>query len=368
MIEVNGTDALQAAGQRLWLDTLSRRLLESGTLARYLDQYGVTGVTSNPTILSKEIRVGGYGYDARAAVAADPTLADPERLVYTWAVADAQAAADLLRPMWEASSGMDGWVSIEIPPGTAYQADASFRWGRALHALVDRPNVFIKVPATPQGAHAIEELVVAGIPVNATLVFDVVQHQLVAASYLRGLERRRAQRLPLRVASVASVFVSRWDQIVNPFVPTEWQNWAGLSLAHEIQEEHWQNLSTRRWSRLAAAGADTQRIVWASTSAKSLSLPATYYAERLPLRGTINTMPETTLLAVADADMSDRGTPARAATHAFRQVLTTSGIDTRQTAETLQQQGVVAFASDWARLLDAVATQSRPAATRESAA
>jgi transaldolase len=348
---MNATTALREAGQRLWLDTISRQLLDSGTLQRYIDEYGVTGVTSNPTILSREITDSDQ-YDDALTASLKRGVTDPEQLIYEWAVSDAQRAADLLRPTWEASSALDGWVSIEVPPALAYQPDATVDFGQFLHDQTDRPNILIKVPATRPGLFAIEELTAEGVPTNATLVFDARRHRDVEDSYLRGLERRRRRGLELRVASVASVFVSRWDQATNPFLPPEWRNRIGLGIAHEIYAGQWRTRASLRWAGLAASGADPQRLVWASTSTKDPALSPTYYAERLPRAETINTMPEPTLLALQRSNPTvdlDHDSTASA-----QRALEVAGIDEHELAEALLAQGVQAFAADWKHLIDAV--------------
>jgi transaldolase len=354
---MNATMTLRAAGQRLWLDTISRHLLDSGSLQRYIDEYGITGVTSNPTILSREI-AGGDQYEDIADVTANADVPDAEQLVYAWAVADARRAADLLRPTWDATSGVDGWVSIEVPPTLAYQPEATVDWARFLQAKADRPNIFIKVPATVPGLTAIEHLTAAGVPINATLIFDSSQHRAVENSYLRGLERRRRAGLDLRITSVASVFVSRWDQATNLFLSPASRNQIGLAMAHEIYADHYRTLASQRWARLAVAGADAQRVVWASTSAKDPGLEPTHYVDRLPRVGTINTMPESTLLALGHKDESI-GTGSLSAEGAT-DALAKAGIDKHELAESLLHQGVRSFAADWANLLDAV--QARAAA------
>ncbi|HEX3296298.1 MAG TPA: transaldolase family protein [Nocardioides sp.] len=346
---VNGTDILRRAGQRLWLDTISRRLLDSGTLRHYIEAYGLTGVTSNPTILSREMAEDAHELGpARHSEAADD---DPEKAVVAEAVQDVQRAADLLRRQWEATRGIDGWVSIEVPPTLAYLGAATVHEGRRLHAQVDRPNVFIKVPATWPGVAAIEALTVAGIPTNATLVFDTRQHHAVENCYLRGLERRLRMGLALSVPSVASVFVSRWDAATNPVLPREDRNLVGLRMAHAIDRQHRDSLATPRWSRLQAEGATPQRLVWASTAPKDPELEPTHYAQRLPLPETINTMPESVLLALAQAP--DLEIPGRGPSlgHPTRETMAEYGVDEAKVAQDLQHTGVQGFAADWDRLL-----------------
>jgi transaldolase len=359
---MNATTALRGAGQRLWLDTISRHLLESGTLQRYINQYGVTGVTSNPTILRRQIADTDQ-YDDTLIPSLHEGSADPEQIVYKLAVADAQRAADLLRPTWDATYQLDGWVSIEVPPALAYRAAATIESGLHLHAQADRPNVFIKVPATQPGLVAIEELITVGVPINATLIFDHLQQRRVEDSYIRGLERRRRDGLTLRVASVASVFVSRWGQATIPYLPTTWQNRVGLAMAREIQDEHWRTLASRRWALLASSGANPQQLVWASTSAKDPALSPIYYAERLPLAGTISTMPETALLALGRSYGTATTGPDTASANATANALADCGIDQHDFATALQQQGVRTFAVDWARLLESVHTKAATSAT-----
>jgi len=348
---MNGTVILRAAGQRLWLDTISRRLLDSGTLERYIDVYGLTGVTSNPTILSREM-----GEDERQlgpAEHANTGPGDPEASVVAEAVRDVQRAADLFKPQWETSGGDDGWVSIEVPPALAYRGAATVQEGRRLHAQVDRPNVFIKVPATSPGVAAIEVLTLAGVPTNATLVFDTRQQRAVENSYLRGLERRTRMGLLPFVASVASVFISRWDAATNHLLPSTAHNLLGLHMAHSIDRQHREALDTPRWSMLRDRGATPQRLVWASTAPKDPDLAPTYYAHRLPLPDTVDTMPENVLLALAQAPSFSLTGPRAEPGNLTPSTLAACGVDETRIAQTLQRAGVQAFAADWDRLLAA---------------
>jgi transaldolase len=347
----NGTTILRAAGQRLWLDTISRRLLDSGNLQRYIEGYGLTGVTSNPTILSREMAEDADELGPSGHAPSDDD--DREASVYAEAVQDVQRAADLFRAVWESTHGDDGWVSIEVSPTLAYLAAATVQAGRRLHSQVGRPNVFIKVPATWPGVAAIEALIVAGIPVNATLVFDARQHHAVENGYLRGLERRRRMGLPLSVASVASVFVSRWDAATNALLPKAAHNLLGLRVAHMIDQQHRHTLTTSRWSKLRDAGATHQRLVWASTSPKDPDLAPIYYAQQLPLHDTVNTMPESTLLALGHTSALTHIHPATAAARLPQHTLAKYGIDEAKIAQALQQSGVQTFAADWEQLIAA---------------
>lgn len=343
---MNGTTILRASGQRLWLDTISRRLLDSGALQHYIDTFGLTGVTSNPTILDRELTEDEHELGPSSTTVND----DPESAVYAEAIHDVQRAADLLRPTWDSTRGRDGWVSIEVPPALAYLASATVQAGRRLHLRVGRPNVFIKIPATWPGVAAIEALTVAGIPTNATLIFDPRQHHAIENGYLRGLERRRRMGLSLSVPSVASVFVSRWDAAANPLLPVASHNILGLRVAHAVDRQHRHTLTADRWTPLHEAGAAPQRLVWASTSPKDPDLDPTYYVARLPRPDTIDTVPESTLLALAHSSSLGSADPA-VFTRVDKATLARHGIDEGRLADTLQHTGVQAFAADWDHLI-----------------
>lgn len=355
---MNGTTILRADGQSIWLDTISRRLLDSGTLKHYIDTLGLTGVTSNPTILKRELTEDQHEFGPSSPPLNDSR--DTEDAVIAEAVHDVQRAADLFRPTWEQTQGVDGWVSIEVPPALAYLASPTVQEGRRLHERVDRPNVFIKVPATWPGVAAVEALTVAGVPTNATLIFDPRQHHAIENGYLRGLERRRRMGLPLSVASVASVFVSRWDTATNSVLPVASHNLVGLRAARAVDRQHRHTLTGDRWSRLRDAGATPQRLVWASTSPKDPDLDPTYYAGRLPRPDTIDTVPESTLLALSRTpDLA----PVDPAVLDGIDVATLAryGIDERKVAEDLQRTGVQAFAADWDDLIAGRRPQIRTA-------
>ena len=351
---MNGLTQLRHIGQSLWLDTMSHQLLASGLLRRYIHDYAITGVTSNTTILSRAI-ADVSDYDAALRAALDGGDAEAQQLVYACAIGDARHAADLLRPAWNVTKGLEGWVSIEVPPEHAYHADATIEWARRLHQQVDRPNVYIKVPGTTSAITAIEELIVAGIPVNVTLLFSIGQYLDAAVSYLRGLERRHQRGQALSVASVASVFVSRWDQAANRLLPREWHDRLGVGMAHQIYLDQLRLLDSPRWAALADAGALPQRLLWASTSVKSPGQPPTFYAGKLALPATINTMPEPTLLALAASNsIALVGQAEVGCARSTIEAVSERGVDTPKLADALQQEGVRAFAADWERLLDAV--------------
>jgi transaldolase len=355
-----GTASLRHLGQSIWLDTLNRQLLTSGTLRRYIDDYGITGVTSNPTIPRRAI-TGTLDYDDELRAARRHGETDPQHLVYASALEDVRAASELLRQTWDNSQGRGGWVSIEVPPEHACDVAPTIEWAQQLGKQANRPNVLIKVPGTPAGVTATEELIAAGIPINVTLLFSVDQYIAVAASYLRGLERRRRLGQSLSVASVASVFVSRWDQAADKSLPRSWRDRLGVAMAHQIYADQLRILQTPRWASLAAEGANPQRMLWAGTSVKNPALPPSFYAQRLALPDTINTMPQQTLLALtAEGTIPAVSSAELAQARTALQSLAERGIDAPRLGEALQHQGVHLFAHDWQRLLDSVEDMPSP--------
>ena len=343
------TQQLQALGQSLWLDAISRNLLRSGTLARYIDQLGITGLTSNPTLFAQALEADDY--DASIHKLRGAGLSG-EALFFALAIEDLSQAADLFKPLFEASQGTDGWVSLEVSPLLAHQTAATVAAAASLYALAARTNVLIKMPGTPAGLRAAEEAIFHGIPVNLTLLFSC-QHYLAAANaYLRGLERRLAAGLDLRVTAVASLFVSRWDAAVRPLVPLALRNRLGIAIAMQAYQAHCSLLASDRWQRLAAAGARPQRLLWASTGTKDPAAPDTLYVQALAAAGTINTLPEKTLLAFAHhgqlgAPLPANGGDAAGVLAAYRRL----GIDDAAIAAQLQRQGIEAFTAAWQAML-----------------
>jgi transaldolase len=344
------TRALRDLGQSLWLDNITRPLLHSGTLARYIAELSVTGLTSNPAIFDHAIG-SGDAYDESIRALSATGLSD-EDLFFELALADLTEAADLFRPVFDASGGADGWVSLEVSPlladNTAHTIQAASRlFGRAA-----RPNLFIKIPGTAEGLRAVEEVIFDGVPVNVTLLFSREHCAAAAEAYLRGIDRRLAAGLDPNVASVASLFVSRWDGAVKDQVAPAFHNRLGIAMAMGAYEDHCALLATSRWQRLAAAGARPQRLLWASTGTKDPAAPDTLYVEALAAAGTITTLPEPTLLAYADhgrangALRSDGGYA-----DAVLQEFIREGVDLEALAERLQREGVDAFALSWHALL-----------------
>ncbi len=343
---MNATQALHQLGQSLWLDNITRTLLRSGTLARYVREMSVTGLTSNPTIFEHAIG-SGDSYDASIRALAKSGLSG-EALFFKLALEDLTEAADQFRPVFDASQGVDGYVSLEVSPLLAGNAAHTIRAANQLHAKAGKANLFIKIPGTPQGLEAIEEVIFDGVPVNVTLLFSREQVLAAAQAYRRGIERRLAAGLDPKVASVLSLFVSRWDVAVKPQVAAPLHNRLGIAIAMRTYQAHCELLASERWQRLAAAGARTQRLLWASTGTKDPAAPETLYVQALAAPGTINTLPEKTLLAFADHGQVGQPLPAdggdaQAVIDEFR----SEGVDDDALAAQLQREGVDAFATSW---------------------
>jgi transaldolase len=360
---MNATQALHQLGQSLWLDNITRTLLRSGTLARYIRELSVTGLTSNPTIFEHGIGTGD-SYDASIRVLAEAGLSG-EDLFFELALEDLTQAADLFRPAFDASHGVDGWVSLEVSPLLAGNAAGTVQAANRLHAKAGKANLFIKIPGTPQGVEAIEEVIFDGVPVNVTLLFSR-EHVLAAAeAYMRGIERRLAAGRDPQVASALSLFVSRWDVAVKQEVASPFHNRLGIAIAMRTYKAHCELLATQRWQRLAAAGARAQRLLWASTGTKDPEAPDTLYVQALAAPDTINTLPEKTLLAFADHGRIERPLPrdggyAEAVIEEFRR----EGVDDGALAARLQLEGVDAFATSWRALLTRIREKCASPAVR----
>lgn len=336
---------LHDLGQSLWLDHISRPLLQSGTLARYIAELSITGLTSNPAIFEQAL--GSDAYDDSIRLLDARGLAD-EDMFFELALEDLRVAADLFQPIFEATEGTDGWVSLEVSPLLADNTAHTIQAAAKLHRLADRPNLFIKIPGTPEGIRAVEEVIFDGVPVNVTLLFSPQQYLAAANAYMRGLERRRQEGLDLKVPSVASLFVSRWDVAAQESTSPSFHNRLGIVMAMQAYQLHCQLLASERWKRLALAGARPQRLLWASTGTKDAHAPDTLYVEALAAPSTINTLPEKTLLAFADHGRMGTALPvdggyADAVLQEFRR----EGVDEAKLAERLQRDGVEAFSVAW---------------------
>lgn len=353
---MNAAQRLHALGQSLWLDNITHELLASGTLARYIREFAVTGLTSNPTIFDHAIRDGEF-YDG-AIRRRTPAAQSDEALFFELATEDLVQAADLFRPIHAATDGVDGWVSLEVSPLLADDTDGSIEAAAALHARAARTNLFIKIPGTDAGIPAIEESIFAGVPVNVTLLFSREHYLAAAEAYMRGIERRIAAGLDPKIASVASFFVSRWDVAVTDAVPDALRNRLGIAVAMRTYRAYRELLASPRWQELAARGAVPQRLLWSSTGTKDPAAPDGLYVEALAAPDTINTLPEKTLLAFADhgevnAPMPSDGGDAEAVLAEFA----AAGVDHDGLAADLQREGTAAFAKSWGELMGRIASK-----------
>ena len=356
------TKALHDLGQSIWLDNITREILDNGTLRRYIDMLSVTGLTSNPTIFDEAIG-NTAAYDAGIRRKAQAGLSG-EELFVELALEDLRRAADLFRPEFDRTSGIDGWVSMEVSPLLANDTKTTIDAALRIHKQADRPNLYIKIPGTPAGVPAIEAAIFAGVPVNVTLLFSREQYLSVADAYMRGIERRVAAGLDPRVNSVASLFVSRWDRAVADRVPAELRNRLGIAVAARTYRAHNELLSTKRWRDLEAAGARKQRMLWASTGTKDPQAPAGLYVEALAAPDTIDTMPEKTLLAFATYGtvrnpMAKNGGDAEPVLARFAE----AGIDIDALAARLQSEGAESFVKSWRELMNRIAEKSAALAT-----
>ena len=347
------TRQLHDLGQSLWLDNITRPLLNSGGLRRYIDEFSVTGLTSNPTIFDHAIGTTD-AYDDNIHDKAKAGLRG-EGLFVELALDDLRRAADLFRPAYDATDGIDGWVSMELSPLLASDTAHSIEAAARIYQQADRPNLLVKIPGTPEGVPAIEESIFAGVPINVTLLFSCEQYVASAEAYLRGIERRLAAGLNPRVASVASLFVSRWDKAVGAKVPADLRNRLGISIAARTYKAYRELLASSRWRGLAAAGARPQRLLWASTGTKDPTASETLYVEALAAPDTINTIPEKTLHAFAEhgelkGAMAEDGGDAEAVIARF----TRAGIDVDALATLLQRDGAKTFVKSWQELLQRI--------------
>jgi transaldolase len=355
---MNATRQLHDLGQSLWLDNITRSLLTSGTLSRYIREFAVTGLTSNPTIFDQAIKSAGC-YDAAIRNKALEGKSG-EALFFELALEDLTEAADLFRPIFDATGGVDGWVSLEVSPLLAEDAAGTIRAAARLHARAERPNLFIKIPGTAAGIAAIEASIFAGVPVNVTLLFSREQYIAAAEAYMRGIERRIGAGLDPKIASVASIFVSRWDAAVKDRVPEELRNRLGIAVAMRTYKAYRDLLASKRWQRLAGSGARPQRLLWASTGSKDPAAPDTLYIEALAAPDTINTIPEKTLLAFAEHGKVKNVLPVdEGYAEAVLAEFTREGVDDEVLAAELQREGTAAFAKSWSDLMYRIASKNQ---------
>ena len=344
------TKKLHDLGQSLWLDNVTRDLLNSGTLQRYIDELSVTGLTSNPTIFGNAIEKS-TSYDADISRAA-PSAKSREDLFFGLALADLTRAADLFKPVFDRTDGVDGWVSLEVSPLLAHDTKATLAAARSLHQRGGRDNLFIKIPGTAEGLPAIEEAIFASVPINVTLLFSREQYLASAEAYLRGVERRIDAGLNPAVASVASLFVSRWDVAVAGKVPSELANRLGIAIAHRTYRAYLQLLTSPRFQRAFNAGARPQRLLWASTGTKDPKADDVLYVKALAAPFTINTMPEGTLKAFGKHGKVGETMPADSGDcEAVLASFGKAGIDVEALAARLQDEGAASFTKSWNDLM-----------------
>jgi transaldolase len=354
---MNATRTLHELGQSLWLDNITRNLLRAGVLRRYIDEWSVTGLTSNPTIFDHAIK-NSKDYDE----AIKSKLAQGksgEKLFFELALEDLTEAADLFRPVYDRTCGVDGWVSLEVSPLLAYDTKSTIQAAKDLHARAQRPNLLIKIPGTKEGLPAIEEAIFAGIPVNVTLLFSDDQYLAAAEAFMRGVERRIDAGLKPDVGSVASIFVSRWDVAVSGKVPDALHNQLGIAVAKRTYKAYLGLLSSPRWMRAYNAGARPQRLLWASTGTKDPKAPDVLYVKALAAPFTVNTMPEGTLKALADhgvvgATMPTDGGDGQEVLARFD----AAKIDVQALAARLQDEGAKAFVNSWNDLMGVIGSKS----------
>jgi transaldolase len=356
------TKNLHDLGQSLWLDNITREILDGGTLRRYIEQFSITGRTSNPTIFDEAIgKTAAYDKGIRQKAAAGLS---GEELFVELALEDLRRAADLFRPVFDRTKGLDGWVSMEVSPLLANDTQGTIDAALRIHKQANRPNLYVKIPGTPAGVPAIEAAIFAGVPINVTLLFSREQYLKVAEAYMRAMERRIGAGLDPKINSVASVFVSRWDRAVADKVPPELINRLGIAIMQRTYRAHCELINAKRWKDLEAKGARKQRMLWASTGTKDPKAPAGLYVEALAAPDTIDTMPDKTLLAFAESGnlkgvMAKDGGDAEETLGRFAG----AGIDVNALAAQLQVDGAASFVKSWTELMKRIEDKSAALAT-----
>jgi transaldolase len=353
---MKATQKLHDLGQSLWLDNITRGLLRNGTLFHYITELSVTGLTSNPTIFNNAINNTSFYNEAIRQKVIEGMSG--ENLFFELALEDLTQAADLFRPIYDETDGLDGWVSLEVSPLFAHDTTHSIGEAADLHEKANRPNLFIKIPGSPEGLPAIEEMIFRGVPINITLLFSMEQYVASAEAYMRGIERRIAAGLSPKVASVSSLFVSRWDKATMGKVPEELQNRLGIAVAKRTYKAYREMLASPRWMELAKSGAQKQRLLWASTGTKDPKASDVLYIEALISPDTINTMPTETLFAFADHGKVEKilpadGGDAEEILSKFKKV----NIDIDDLATRLQQEGAESFAKSWNELIASISSK-----------
>ncbi len=355
-MEKKATQLLHDEGQSLWLDNITRALLNSGTLKRYIDELSITGLTSNPTIFDHAIK-NSSDYDGEIAGGIHGDKSE-EELFFDLALEDLTRAADLFRPIHEKTNGVDGWVSLEVSPLLAHDATKTVDAAKELFTRANRLNLFIKIPGTKEGLTAIEEAIFAGVPINVTLLVSREQDLAAAEAYLRGIERRIAADLNPNVASVASLFVSRWDVAVANKIPDRLRDKLGIAIAKRTYEASSALLGSQRWRRIYNFGARPQRLLWASTGTKDPKASDVLYVKALAAPFTINTMPEVTLQALSTHNEISELLPADGGdSEEVLAEFARHGIDVDALAAQLQDEGAASFVKSWNDLLAVISSR-----------
>ena len=354
---MKATRILHDLGQSLWLDNITRNLLRTGVLRRYIEEFSVTGLTSNPTIFDHAIKNSGDYDDAIKSKLAEGKSG--EKLFFELALEDLTQAADLFRPVYDRTCGVDGWVSLEVSPLLAHDTKSTLAAAKDLHAQARRPNVLIKIPGTREGLPAIEEAIFAGVPINVTLLFSDEQYRAAADAFMRGVERRIEAGLQPDVRSVASVFISRWDVAVTGKVPQALNDRLGIAVAKRTYKAYLGLLSSPRWMRAYNAGARPQRLLWASTGTKDPKASDVLYVKGLAAPFTVNTMPEGTLKVLADhgdvgATIPADGGDSEKELARFAE----AKIDVDALAKQLQDEGAKSFVNSWTDLMGVIGSKS----------
>ena len=353
---MKATEELQQLGQSVWLDNITREMLDSGQLQAYIDGYSVTGLTSNPSIFDKAIASGYYDDAIREKA---PTGLDNEALFFELAIEDLRRAADSFLPIHERTAGVDGWVSLEVSPLLAYETDTTVKVAKALHERAARSNLLIKIPGTKEGLSAIEASIAAGVPINVTLLFSADQYRAAAEAFMRGIERRIAAEQDPVVGSVASVFMSRWDVAVQDKVPDNLEDRLALAVGLQIYRTYRELMESGRWQRLENSGARMQRLLWASTSTKDPKAPDDLYLRALGAPFTVNTVPEGTLRAYYDHGHDPKTMPMDGGdSETTLAEFADAGVDVDALAAKLQADGAKGFVDAWNDLMSHIDQQS----------
>jgi transaldolase len=354
---MKATQIVHDLGQSLWLDNITRSLLKTGVLRRYIDELSVTGLTSNPTIFDHAIKNSSDYDNAIKSKLAEGKSG--EKLFFELALDDLRQAADLFRPVYDRTCGVDGWVSLEVSPLLAHDTKSTIEEAKNLHAQARCPNVFIKIPGTPEGLPAIEEAIFAGVPVNVTLLFSDDQYLAAANAFMRGIERRIEAGLKPDVASVASIFISRWDVEVTGKVPETLNNRLGIAIAKRTYKAYLGLLSSPQWMRAYNAGARPQRLLWASTGTKDPKASDVLYVKSLAAPFTVNTMPEATLKALADHGDVGATLPADGGNSEEELArFAAAKIDAYALSRQLQDEGAKSFVKSWNDLMEVISSKS----------